>query len=90
MLRGKGKQNERNFNEQKCLTFPRASKPLSKNRIMARKVKTRPNPMRPRPTSAIFVECRRMQRYISIFIWNKIGIKRKAYYSTIIWNLTDA
>lgn len=46
----------RKLNEKKCLTFPRASKPLSKNRSTARKVKNIPNPIRPRPISAsIFV-----------------------------------
>lgn len=36
----------------KGLTFPKASKPLSKKRITPRKVKKIPKPMRPNPTPA--------------------------------------
>lgn len=38
--------------ERERLTFPRASKPLSKKRMIARKVKKMPKPMRPNPISA--------------------------------------
>ena len=40
----------------KSLTFPKASKPLSKKRITPSNVKKMPNPIRPKPTSAIFAQ----------------------------------
>lgn len=41
--------------QKESLTFPKASKPLSKKRIAPRNEKKMPNPMRPKPTSAILL-----------------------------------